>query len=123
MSEPLDAVATTAKFPVFALTAAENAIGVVAVRLATKGLAGFELTPGGTPLKVTWTAPENPLAGATDRFAAGLVRPCCTLTALGENEMEKSGCGAGGGGGNVDDARPQPKDASNGPTSRIAVAR
>lgn len=96
-SEPLEAVATTVKLPVVASDAAENTTAVLELAATVKGLAGFELIPAGKPLNATWTVAENPPIGATDRFTAGLVTPCCRLTEAWENEMEKSGWGGGGG--------------------------
>ncbi|HYL64858.1 MAG TPA: hypothetical protein VE077_19765 [Candidatus Methylomirabilis sp.] len=52
---------------------------------------------------------------ATDRLTGELVRPCCTVAELWENEIEKSGCGGGGDGGSgaLADPPPQPQKAKS----------
>jgi hypothetical protein len=61
-----------------------------------KGPAGFEVTPVGRPLSVTWTLPVNPLMGVTETLTAELVAPCCTEMELDDKPKEKSGTGGGG---------------------------
>lgn len=98
--EPLVPTATIAEFPVEVFGAAEKRTGVLELPATVKGLAGFEMTPAGIPVSVTWTEPVKPLSGLTDNFTAELVAPCWRFKEFVENPMEKSGC-AGGGGGSV----------------------
>lgn len=92
-------VATIVEFPVEAFMAAENKTGVLDPAETVKGLTGFEMTPAGKPVRVTWTEPVKPLSGFTDNIIAGLVAPCWRLTEFEEKAREKSGWGGGGGGG------------------------
>src|SRR5580700_10137035 len=94
--------------PIEALAAAENRIGVFEPAATLNGLEGFETTPAGKPVKVTWTEPVKPLSGLTDRLTEELVAPCWTLREFCEKPMEKSGWGGGGGGGRLDEPPPQP---------------
>jgi len=79
------------KFPVDAFGTAEKRTGVLEPAGMLKGLIGFERTPAGTPLRVTWTEPVKPLIGVTDNITAGLVPPCWTVAEFDEKPMEKSG--------------------------------
>ena len=97
--EPFVPVAIIVEFPVEALIAAEKRIGALDPAAMLNGLTGFEMTPRGKPVRVTWTEPVKPLSEVTDRLTAGLVAPCWRLTEFIEKLMEKSGCGGGGGGG------------------------
>jgi hypothetical protein len=98
-SEPLLPVAIIVEFPVEAFVAAENRTCALEPAETLKGLTGFEMTPVGKPVRVTWTEPLKPLSGFTDNVIAGLVPPCWRLTEPKEKAREKSGCGGGGGGG------------------------
>jgi hypothetical protein len=114
-SEPLTPVAIIVEFPIEAFMAAENKRGVLDPAETLNGLMGFEMTPVGKPVRVTWTESVKPLSGLMDNVIAGLVAPCWRLTEFEENAREKSGCGgAGGGGGAVrmlEEPPPQPMDA------------
>jgi hypothetical protein len=74
-----------------------------------KGLTGLEVTPEGSALSVTRTAPVNPLTGFTETVKAELVAPCCTETELEERLSVKSA--VGGGGGTAAEPPPQPEHA------------
>ena len=91
-------MATIVEFPVEAFGAAEKRTGALEPVAMLKELTGFEMTPLGNPVRVTWTDPVKPLSAVTDRLTAGLVVPCWRLTEFTEKPMEKSGCGGGGGG-------------------------
>lgn len=73
---PLVPVATIAEFPVPVLVAAEKRTGVFELAATLKGLRGFEMTPAGKPVSVTWTDPVKPLSGLTDKITPELVAPC-----------------------------------------------
>jgi hypothetical protein len=98
-SEPLVPVATIVEFPIEVFVAAENRTAALEPAETVKGLTGFEMTPAGKPVRVTWTEPVKPLSGLIDNVIAGLVAPCWRLTEFKEKTTEKSGCGGGGGGG------------------------
>ena len=89
--EPLVPSAIIVEFPVEALDAAENRMGVLEPVTILNGLGGLETTPAGRPVRVTWTVPVKPLSGLTDKLTAGLVAPCWTLTEFEENPREKLG--------------------------------
>jgi hypothetical protein len=112
-------VAVTVKLPVPAFAEAENTIDVFEVALTANEPDGFEATPEGKLLSVTCTVPAKPFSGATDRFIAALVAPCCTICEFWENPIEKSGSGGGGGGGGLEDPPPQPADTN----SKMAINR
>ncbi len=109
-SVPLVPCAEIVKFPVRAFTAAPKTTEVLEPTATLKGLAGFEVTPEGSALKVTCTLPVNPLTGFTETLRAELVPPCCTETELEERASLKSG--TGGGGCVKEDPAPQPAHAS-----------
>ena len=71
-----------------------------------KGLWGFEVTPTGRALSVTWTAPAKPFSAFTETLTEGLVAPCGMEIEFDDKLRVKSG--AGGGGGELEDAAPQP---------------
>jgi hypothetical protein len=48
------------KFPVVAFAEAPKTTGVLEPAATLKGLTGFEVTPEGSVLSVTWTAPVKP---------------------------------------------------------------
>jgi hypothetical protein len=88
--EPLAPVAMIVEFPVEALGAAEKRTGVLEPAAMRKELDGFETTPAGKPVSVTWTEPVKPLTELTDKLTVGLVPPCSTLMEFDEKPMEKS---------------------------------
>ena len=96
----------TVKFPVVAFAEAPKTTGVFAPAVTLKGLAGFEVTPAGSALSVTWTAPEKPLTGFMETLTAGLAAPCVTEIEFADKFRVKSGAGGGGGGPEV--VLPQP---------------
>lgn len=69
-------VATIAEFPVAVFGAADKSTGMLEPAATLNGLKGFEMTPAGKPLRVTWTEPVKPLSGFTDNVIAELVAPC-----------------------------------------------
>src|ERR1700676_817872 len=73
---PLLPCAITVKLPVAAVEEAPKITGVPAAPAAMlKGLAGFEVTPAGTPERLTCTVPINPFSGFTETVTAELVAP------------------------------------------------
>lgn len=109
-SDPLVPCAEIVKFPVVALDEAPKTTDVLASATMLNGLAGFEATPAGSPLRETCTFPVNPLLGFTETLTAELVPPCERETIFAERLSEKSGEG-GGGGGVTEDPPPQPVQA------------
>jgi hypothetical protein len=97
------------KFPAAALAEAPKITEAFAPAATVKGLAGFEVTPLGSALSVTWTAPENPLTGFTVMLMAGLVMPWVMEIELDDKLNVKSGAG-GGGGGLEEEVVPQPAE-------------
>src|SRR5277367_1917297 len=97
-SEPLVPSTVSVEFPVAVLMAAENRIGALEPAVTLKGLTGFDTTPAGKPLSVTWTVPVKPLSGSAESVTDVLVAPCWTVTEFWEKAREKSGRGGGGGG-------------------------
>jgi hypothetical protein len=63
------------KLPVTVFNAAPKTTETLAPAAMLNGLAGFDVTPGGSPLSVTSTLPVNPLLGWTDKFTAELASP------------------------------------------------
>ena len=57
-------------------------------------VAGLELTPAGSPLRVTVTAPVNPFAGTALTLTCWPVLPATSATVAGAAVSEKSGGGA-----------------------------
>ena len=84
------------KFPVAALDEAPKTTDALAPAATLNGLVGFEITPAGSPLKITCTLPVNPLFGLTETLTAELAPPCETETEFAERDREKSGAGGGG---------------------------
>lgn len=107
---PLVPCVEIVKLPVAALDEAPKTTDALASAAMLKGLAGFETTPEGSPLRVTCTLPVNPLLGFTEMFTAELLPPCERESVFAERLREKSGEGGGGGGG-TEDPPPQPVQA------------
>ncbi|OLB35047.1 MAG: hypothetical protein AUH11_16320 [Acidobacteria bacterium 13_2_20CM_57_17] len=105
-SAPLVPCIEIVKFPVVAFVEAPKTTGVLAPTVTLKGLAGFEVTPEGSALSVTWTAPAKPFSAFTETLTEGLVAPCGMEIEFDDKLRVKSG--AGGGGGELEDAAPQP---------------
>jgi hypothetical protein len=87
----------TVKLPVAVLAVAPNTTAWLEPAETLKGVEGFELTPFGSPVRVTCTAPLNPFWAVTDKVTGELVAPWVTLTEFEEMATEKSGWGGGGG--------------------------
>src|SRR5713101_3830636 len=109
-SAPLVACAVIVKLPVGAFAAAPNTTAVLVPDATLKGLAGFEVTPLGSPPSVICTVPLNPFEGLTETFTAPLVAPCITVVEFVERTTEKS-AGVGGGGWTLAIPPPQPAHA------------
>ena len=103
---PLAPCTEIVKFPVVALAEAPKIREVLAPAATVKGLAGFEVTPVGIAVSVTWTAPVKPFTAFTEMLTEGLVAPCAMEIEFDDKLRVKSG--AGGGGGELEDAAPQP---------------
>jgi len=103
---PLAPCTEIVKFPVVALAEAPKITEVLAPAATVKGLAGFEVTPVGIAVSVTWTAPVKPFTAFTEMLTEGLVAPCAMEIEFDDKLRVKSG--AGGGGGELEDAAPQP---------------
>ena len=95
------------KFPVAAFAAAPKTTGVLAPTVTLKGLAGFEVTPVGSALSVTWTAPAKPFSAFTETLTEGLVAPWAMEMEFDDRARVKSAKG-GRGGVELEDAPPQP---------------
>jgi len=83
------------KLPAAALAEAPKMIGALAPAATLKGLDGFEVTPAGSELRVTWTEPEKPLSGFTETFTAELVAPWAMEIEFDERARAKSATGGG----------------------------
>lgn len=106
---PLVPCVEIVKLPVAALDEAPKTTDALASAAMLNGLAGFETTPEGSPLRVTCTFPVNPLLGFTEILTAELLPPCERESVFAERLSEKSG--EGGGGGVTEDPPPQPVQA------------
>jgi len=95
-----------------ALAAAPNTTEVLVPAATPKGLAGFDVTPLGSPLRAICTVPLNPFAPLIETLMGVLVAPWVTLREFTERRTEKS-CGAGGGGWTLAVPPPQPAHISN----------
>jgi len=82
--------------PVGAFAATPKTTAVLAPAATVKGLAGFEVTPAGSALSVTWTAFAKPLTGFMEILTAELAEPCGTEIEFEDRLREKSGTGGGG---------------------------
>jgi hypothetical protein len=85
------------KFPVAALGAAPKTIVELAPEAMLNGLEGFEITPLGTPVNVTWTVPVKPFWPETETVTGALVAACATDSEFEESVIAKSGEGNAGG--------------------------
>ena len=72
---PLAPCTEIVKFPVVALAEAPKIREVLAPTATVKGLAGFEVTPEGSALSVTWTVAVKPFSAFTETLTEGLVAP------------------------------------------------
>jgi len=97
---------------VAALAAAPNTTEVLAPAATPKGLAGFDVTPLGRPLRAICTVPLNPFDPLIETLIGVLAAPWVTLREFAERTTEKS-CGAGGGGWRLAVPPPQPTHVSN----------
>ena len=102
---PLAPCTEIVKFPVVALAEAPKITEVLAPAATVKGLAGFEVTPVGIAVSVTWTAPVKPFTAFTEMLTERLVAPCAMEMKFDDRARAKS---ATGGGGGLEDAAPQP---------------
>jgi len=79
-----------------AFAATPKTTAVLAPAATVKGLAGFEVTPAGSALSVTWTVLAKPLTGFMETPTAELAEPCGTEIEFEDTPREKSGTGGGG---------------------------
>jgi hypothetical protein len=107
---PLVPPAVIVKLPVAAPAVAVNITEALPPALRENGLAGFALTPVGTPSNDTCTVPLNPFLAATLILIPALDVPCTSETALLGTVIEKS---ASGGGTVTTFADPPPQPAQN----------
>ena len=94
------------KFPVGAFAEAPKMTEVLEPAATLKGLWGFEVTPTGRALSVTWTAPAKPFSAFTETLTEGLVAPWAMEMEFDDRARVKSA--KGGGGGGLEDEPPQP---------------
>jgi hypothetical protein len=115
--EPLIPRAVTVKLPVAEFDDAPNTMAVFEPEAMVSGFTGFDRTPLGKPVRVTWTEPAKPFWPATETVMGALV-PCGMERELEEKVIAKSGDGAGGGWTIADVGLPPPPQPAHTKDSR-----
>jgi hypothetical protein len=100
---PFVPFAVSVTVPAVALAGTTNETCTEDPALIVREHDGEQLTPLGSPVTATETAPAKPFEPAIETVTGALVVPVCALTDDGETEIEKSG-----GGLDIDPPPPQP---------------